>query len=209
MDVSNPIRSVIPSVHGDVLAVLARTAVPLSGRGVASLAEGVSRAGVQKSLTALAEAGIVLVEHRPPVKLYRLNRQHLASDAIVELATIRQRLFAQMRQQVAGWRRPPWGVWLFGSTARGDGSTSSDIDVLIVRPVNVADDDPEWLVQVDSLSDDVTAWTGNPCRIVEYSHDEFNTMLAEDQRLIRELRTDGIALGKRRIPRQARMTSSG
>lgn len=203
MDVSNPIRSVIPSVHGDVLVVLARTDVPLTGRGIAGLVEGASRSGVQKALVALTQAGVVLVETHPPANLYRLNRRHLAADAIVELATMRSRLIAAMRRHLASWDRAPWGAWFFGSAARGDGSVSSDLDVLLVRPDSVTDLNVGWVTHVDRFADDVNAWTGNPCAVIEYSRREFDGLLASDQRLASELRTDGIALTDRPVPKRA------
>jgi len=203
MDVSNPIRSVIPSVHGDVLAVLARTDVPLTGRGVAGLVEGVSRSGVQKALLALTQAGVVLIEHQPPANLYRLNREHLAADAIVALATIRQRLISAMRTDLASWDRPAWGAWLFGSAARGDGSAASDIDVLIVRPDGVTDLDVDWADDVDRFAADVAGWTGNPCAVIEYSRSEFDALLISGERLAEELRTDAIGLTDRRVPHRA------
>lgn len=202
MDVSSPIRSVIPAVHGDVLAVLARTEVQLSGRRVAGLIDGVSRSGVQRALNALADAGIVLVEHQPPANLYRLNRRHLAADAIVELATIRQRMIAAMREHLSTWDQPPWGAWLFGSAARSDGSVESDIDVLVIRPDDVAGDGPGWTADVDRFADDVTAWTGNPCSVVEYSRSELTDLVTGGDRLVREVRTDGIALTNTRLPQR-------
>ncbi|MFM9112316.1 MAG: hypothetical protein ACKOPB_03520, partial [Actinomycetota bacterium] len=64
MDVSSPISSVIPGVPGVVLQILARTELPLTGNGIADLADGVvSRAGVTKALSTLVAHG--LVECRP------------------------------------------------------------------------------------------------------------------------------------------------
>ena len=60
MDLSSPMRSVIPSAHGAV-----RT---------------------NEVLGMLADAGLVLRENRPPAKAYRLNRDHVAADAITALA---------------------------------------------------------------------------------------------------------------------------
>ena len=37
MDVSNPLSCVVPSAHGPVLAVLAGTTMPLTGRKIAEL----------------------------------------------------------------------------------------------------------------------------------------------------------------------------
>lgn len=203
MDVANPIRSVIPSLHGDVLAVLARSGSPLTGRGVAGLIEGASPAGVQKALSALAEAGIVLVESHPPAKLYRLNRRHLAAAAIDDLASMRPRLIAAMRDQLSSWDPAPWGAWLFGSSARGDGSSASDIDVVLVRDDRVTDGDQRWIEQLEQFVADVTAWTGNPCSVIDYSRSEFVDLLESNQRLVDDLRSDGVALTDRRLPRRS------
>lgn len=207
MNISNPIRSVIPALHGDVLAVLARTEAPLTGRGIAGLIEGSSQAGVQKSVSALVEAGVVLMESHPPANLYRLNRRHLAAQAIVELATMRSRLLEAMRAELTTWSPAPWGAWLFGSAARGEGSTASDIDVLLVRPDRIDELDEGWVTQIDRLVDGVTAWTGNPCAVVEYSRSEFDELLDSGERLARDLHTDAVALTDRRLPRARRRAS--
>jgi len=201
MDLSNPIRSVVPAAHADVLAVLARTEQPLTGRGVAELTDGrVSQKGVNLVLRALDEAGLVTVETHPPAKLYRLNRQHLAAASIEALATMRERMIDSMRQHLRTWSLPPWGAWLFGSAARGGGDETSDIDVLVVRPDEVSDDDPRWLEQLERLTDDVAAWTGNRCEIVEYAVEEFRSLMQRSDRLAVDLRSDAIALTDRSLP---------
>jgi len=195
VDLSNPIRSVIPSAHGSVLAVLARTDQSLSGRRVAELTGGrVSARGTSNALRALAEAGVVLVEDHPPAKLYRLNRRHLAADAIVALAEMRPRLLEALRERLGGWKVGATASWLFGSAARGDGSIDSDIDVLLVRADRVDPDDDVWNAQIDELADDVRAWTGNRCSVVEYSATDFRRLIAGPERLADELRADGIRL---------------
>jgi predicted nucleotidyltransferase len=205
MDLTSPIRSVVPSAHGDVLAVLARSGQPLTGRGVAALTGGQrSVKGVNLALRRLVAAGIVLVEDHPPAKLYRLNRRHLAADAIVALADLRPRLIEAMCAALAGWDRPPAGAWLFGSAARGDGGVGSDIDVLLVRTDDIDTEDPQWSAQVELFSEDVLAWSGNRCAVVEYSDAEFSRLMAGDERLARDLRNDGIRLTARRLaPRRA------
>lgn len=200
MDLTSPIRSVVPSAHGDVLAVLARSGQPLTGRGVAALTGGQrSVKGVNLALRRLVAAGIVLVEDHPPAKLYRLNRRHLAADAIVALADLRPRLIEAMRAALARWDRPAAGAWLFGSAARGDGGVGSDIDVLLVRTDDIDTEDPQWTAQVDVLAEDVLAWSGNPCAVVEYSDAEFAGLMAGDERLARDMRNDGIRLTARRL----------
>lgn len=190
----------IPSVHGVVLGVLARTDAPLSGRRVAQLAAG--RAGqwrVNQVLSELAEAGIVTREHHPPAYLYQLNRAHLAASAIVSLATLRDQLLERMRATTEAWSPPGAAVWLFGSAARGDGDVTSDIDVLVLRPDGVDDEAPAWLDQLDRFAADVTAWTGNPCTLVEYSESEFEGLVARGERLVDELRADALWISGDRV----------
>lgn len=198
MDLSSPISSVIPSGHGVVLSVLARTDQPMSGRRVAELTGGqLSPKGTNNVLRALASAGVVLVENHPPAKLYRLNRRHLAAGSVSALAHLRSSLLAGLREHLDRWGAPPTAAWLFGSAARGEGHNESDIDVLIVRPADVDPSDVVWLAQLEELVDDVRAWTGNPCSVVEYSETEFERLMAGDERLADELRTDGVHLAGR------------
>lgn len=205
MDLSSPIRSVIPAAHGEVLAVLARTEEPLTGRRVADLTDGrVSQKGVNLVLRALVAAGLVTADDHPPAKLYRLNRRHLAANSVAALATLREQLIDAMRSQVDTWTVPAWGAWIFGSAARGGGDATSDIDVLIVRPDEVDEADAEWLDQLEHLVTDVAAWTGNSCEIVEYAASEFEALMAREGRLAADLRSDGVALTARRLPQRDR-----
>lgn len=195
MDLSNPISSIIPSGHGVVLAVLARTDQPMSGRRVAELTGGgLSTKGTSNVLRALVDAGVVLVEDQPPSKLYQLNRRHLGAASVIELTQLRSRLLDALRDQLGRWNPAATAAWLFGSAARGDGSTGSDIDVLVVRSDGVDSDDPAWLAQVDELAEDVRAWTGNPCSVIEYSETEFGDLMSGPERLADELRSDAVRL---------------
>jgi predicted nucleotidyltransferase len=208
MNPSNPVSSIIPSAHGTVLGVLARTAHPLSGRRITELADGaVGQSRVSEVLRQLADAGIVLCEEHPPAKLYVLNRQHVGADAIVALARLREQLLERMRKRLATWSPAPAAAWLFGSFATGDGGVHSDIDVFVVRPDSVLAEDAAWTAQVDSFTNDVAAWSGNECSVIEYSDHEFSKLVADDERLVADLRRDGIHLAGSQIARRARVTT--
>ena len=193
MDLSSPISSVIPGVGGVVLQILARTYQPLTGSGIAKLAEGSSsRAGVTKALQNLVASG--LVECRPAgrANLYLLNRDHVAAESIEALAELRSATIERMKRSVARWKIEPVGVYLFGSAARGDGAVDSDIDVLVVRNVRV--DEDAWTHQTMDFAQKVMAWTGNHCEIIEYTKAEFSNLVRRKDRLIRSLSRDSIAL---------------
>lgn len=203
MDLSSPISSVIPSAHGAVLAVLARTSEPLSGRRVAALTDGrVGQWRTSEVLGALTDAGIVLCEHRPPAKLYRLNRDHVAAGGIVALADQWQTLLERIRVELADWSLSPVTACVFGSGARGEADRNSDLDILLVPDdarTHTGEAQRTWHDQVDRLVERARSWSGNSCEVLELTVAELQDAVARDDRLVHELRRDAIALTGRDI----------
>jgi hypothetical protein len=164
MNVSHPIRSAIPTLDAPVLEVLAGTTRGLSGREIHRLANSGSLTGTQLVLARMVTQGLVTAEQHTSVTLYTANREHLAWPAIEQLVGIRARLLERIRETVAAWPIAPLHVSLFGSAARRDGDSESDIDVLIVRPDGVGENDDAWDSQVGALRAAVGSWTGNRCQ---------------------------------------------
>lgn len=205
MNLGSPISSVIPSGHGPVLEVLARTERPLTGRRVAALLDGVlSQKQVSSILGKLAVAGIVLKEVHPSAHLYRLNREHVAACPILQLASLRRTLLDRVRSTVEQWQVLPEAVWLFGSFARGDGHDEGDIDLLVLRPVEMEGSNLEmrsvWDEQVDDLTERVYNWSGNDCRILEFLVTDYADLVKVEERLPWEVSRDGIRIYGREIP---------
>lgn len=195
MDVSNPIADVVPSAHGPVLAVLASTSTPLTGRAIAELTHPrVSQPRVARILAELVDAGLVDRTPAGAASLFALNRDHVAAAAVEALASLRQQLWSRVAEHAGGWPNPPEGVVIFGSAARGDGGATSDIDLLVIRPADVDTDDADWDGNVTDLAARVTRWSGNPCEILDRSGEELQAMAAAGERLLREIRRDGRAI---------------
>ncbi len=200
MDLSSPISSVIPGGRGLVLAVLARTTEPLSGRRIAELAgDRVAKTRVNALLNELVASGVVLADEKPPAVLYRLNRGHLAASAVEALATVRERLITGLREAIGGWDPAVATAWLFGSVARGGGGVESDVDIAVVRPDAVDPDDARWRDQLVSLGDLILRQTGNDASVIEYSEAEVAGLVATDQRIVGSIRAEGIHLAGRRM----------
>ncbi len=204
MDLSSPISSVIPSSQGAVLAVLARAGQWLSGRKVADMTEGrVSQPRVNKILQDLTVAGLVLREDHPPAKVYRLNRDHVAANAIVALAEQWTTLLQRIQDDLAEWNPEPVSACLFGSAARGEAGVSSDIDVLLIAPDDVLEPktlgEMVWESQVDDLVDKIYRWSGNACEVLQLTTAEVQAAVDRDDRLVRDLQSDAIALQGRDI----------
>lgn len=200
MDLSSPISSVIPGGRGLVLAVLARTMEPLSGRRIAELAgDRVAKTRVNALLNELVASGLVLADEKPPAVLYRLNRGHLAAAAVEALATVRDRLITGLREAIGGWDPAVATAWLFGSVARGEGGVEGDVDIAVVRPDAVDPDDARWRDQLVSLGDLILRQTGNDASVIEYSEAEVAGLVATDQRIVGSIRAEGIHLAGRRL----------
>lgn len=158
-------------------------------RALASRAEA-SPQGTLDIVEDLADGGIVTLRRAGRSRMVALNREHLAYAALADLISLRSRLVDALRDRLGGWRSLD-AAWLYGSAARDDGTSDSDIDVLLVGSV---DDEERWLGRVDLLREDITRWTGNASDVHSYRRDEFQRLVRERNPIIEALRTDGIVL---------------
>lgn len=194
MDVAQPYKAVGPTADTAVLRALAGTTKPLTGRQVARLVPEFSRRAVLDALTRLSEHGLVIREEAGNAFLFALNRDHLASPAVEILADMRNELVRRLREAIAAWDIAPDHASLFGSAARGDGDTASDIDLFVVRPADVDAEDERWREQLNRLSDDVGRWTGNHVSISEVSADDVKRLRRERPPVVEEVCADAVAL---------------
>jgi DNA-binding transcriptional ArsR family regulator len=161
VNLGSPHRLLAHPLDGAVVAVLSATTHSLTGREIARLAPEGSQPGISKALGRLAAEGLVDRQEAGNALLYRLNRDHLAAPAATMLADLRNALIGRLREELASWELQPVHASIFGSVARGDAEAGSDIDLLVVRPAEIAADDPRWRGQLDGLSYAVKRWTGN------------------------------------------------
>jgi predicted nucleotidyltransferase len=194
MDVSRPYKAVCPSLDGDVLQTLAGTKTALTGRQVAQLTGKRSHSGVLNVLNRLAEHGLVDRVELNRASLFSLNRDHLAYPAVVALSEMRAALLGHLRRQLREWETAPAHASLFGSTARGDGDTQSDIDVFVVRPTGISEENRQWRKQVDELEDSTGRLTGNRVAVLEASEAELARLRDEEPPIVVALRADAIVL---------------
>jgi len=194
MNLSHPWALIRSPIDMEVLLVLCGTVRPLTGREVARLVRTGSQPAVNAVLRRLAGEGVVLSEEAGNAYLYTFNREHLGAPAMELLAGIRTEFQRRLRAEIAEWQVAPAHVSLFGSAARGDGDARSDIDVFVVRPARVAEDDPRWRSQLEQLSDHVHAWTGNHAGLSEVSLADVRRLRRQRSPIVEELRRDAITL---------------
>ena len=194
MDLAMQLAVVTPTLDAAVLHALAATTATASGAQVHRMAGTGSPDGVRRVLTRLVAQGIVLAEEHPNATLYLLNRDHVAADAIVALTRLRTMIIDRITDAVTRWSPAPVHASLFGSFARGEATTTSDIDILVVvGPAGAADQDAR-AAQIDQLSADVLRWTGNRGHIVDQTPDILAAMVAAEDPLLISWRADHIHL---------------
>jgi predicted nucleotidyltransferase len=194
MDLSRPWALIRSPIDTEVLLVLGGTTRPLTGREVSRLVRTGSQPAVNAALRRLGEEGLVRVEEAGNAFLYTLNREHLGAPAVELLLGIRTELERRLRAEVAEWGIAPAHVSIFGSAARGEGDTRSDIDIFVVRAADVPEDEPRWREQLDRLSDRVHDWTGNRAALSVVSVSDVRRLQRESPPVVEELRRDAITL---------------
>ena len=199
MDVGRPAAIILPAGTEAVLRVLAGTDGPLGVREVARLA-GVSANRASQVLSELAGHGLVLVEDRGAGRFCRLNRAHLAADPLLALVGLRRRLLEFLRSEVAAWSRRPIHVSLFGSAARGDGTTASDLDLLVVRRDGGTDaEDEGWDDQLFTSGERIFAATGNRPAWLTLTAADLRRAVQAAEPMVGEWRRDALHLAGRRL----------
>ncbi len=202
MELSHPLAVVTPTLDGDVLAAMAQHDVSFTTGQLHRIMPRYSKAGIRKVLMRLTHQGIVDSERVGNAFSYRFNREHLAAGPIMELAALQRTLLSRIEERLQSWAFTPVYAALFGSAARGTMTPDSDLDLLLVR----ADGVPHlaWDQQVAALASDVTRWTGNDARPLEYSVNELAG--ARTEPVLHDVLADGLTLAGSRawLTRQLR-----
>lgn len=174
MDVSMPISSVVPSLDGPVLAFLSGTTGPAGLAEVHRRAGRGSMSGVRNVLLRMVETGLI---YEVPGG-FVLNRKHLAAPAVEMLAGMHGELVRRIRSFVDKWGADVSVVGLFGSAARRDGNSASDIDVLVVS-------DAEELDKFrDLLAEQIRSWTGNRAQVIAIPNQELRRLREAEKSVV-------------------------
>jgi hypothetical protein len=194
MDLTFPAHAVVSTLDAEVLLTLAGTTLPMTGNQVRRVAGKGSLRGVQLVLQRLERHGLIDVVGAGSSNLYSLNREHVAAPAVLALVDLRGQLFKRISDEISKWSIQPIAAAVFGSAARGDGGLKSDIDLCIIRPSKVLDDDPQWENQIAALGTLVRRWSGNTASVIQVSPAQVTEMLTRNEPIVESLRCDAVSL---------------
>lgn len=192
MDFRRPLTLITPTLDGDVLAALAAADVEFTGRELARRARHGSTEGIRRAADRLVGEGIVARRSVGGAHLYRLNREHIAAPWIEAIATLPEQLIDRLRSMIDEWEEPAGLAFLFGSVARDEASSSSDLDLLVVRRGDCDADSEAWRLQLVALQQAATALTGNDARVLEIGEVELGG--GRMRSVLEDVLREGVAL---------------
>lgn len=191
MNLAEPSDILISGSTAAVLKVLIGAETSFSIRKAARIAD-ISVPQAMRVLNHLSDRGLVLVEQAGRSRMCRFNRGHLASNAVVELITLRTRIIHAIGDEILTWSLKPMHASLFGSAARKDGSVDSDLDVLIVRAAKAPNS--QWEEQKYFSGQNIREKTGNAVSWFDISLSELKSAKAAAEPILLEWEREGITL---------------
>lgn len=184
---NQPFGGVVPGARGAVLAALLRTGTPLSGRQIHGLVgDDHSLWTVQQALTALTRLGVVETQMVGRAGQHTINEDHVSVRALRTLLDPIAALGDVVTDAIQVARDEVSGVILFGSIARGEATSESDIDLAVIASSG-------W-DQCSELEDAVRTRLGNDCDVLVFTASEFARSAANGEPVVLDILRDGVAL---------------
>ena len=147
-------------------------------------------------------------ERQGDAVLCRANRDHVGWAVVEALAGMRRSALDAVRAELVSWQTAPVTAVCCGSFARGEGDEDCDVDLLLVRPLDVAELDDTWDGQQQALRDLVQRVTGNDCQILYIDLPRLLRHVDLDDPLVSNWLHDGVLLSGITLPSAIDMASA-
>lgn len=193
MDFRRPVEAVIPGVQGRILAVLAETTAELNLRTIARLS-GVSPAQASRVLPELVALGLVERREAPPSALFLLIEDNVAGRLVRALSRTRDKVLGELGALAGQMDPTPVSAIVFGSLARGEADALSDVDLVLVRPAGVDEDDEPWASSAEGWRTSARRLTGNPVQVIEIDETEIARRLRRPNALWANVLREGVVV---------------
>lgn len=193
VDFRRSVEVVIPGVQGRILAVLAETTAELNLRTIARLS-GVSPAQASRVLPELVALGLVERREAPPSALFALIEDNVAGRLVRALSRSRETVLEELGTMAGQMDPSPVSAVVFGSLARGEADALSDVDVVLVRPADVDEDDEPWASSSEGWRTSARRLTGNPVQVIEIGETEVARRLRRPTALWADVLREGVVV---------------
>jgi predicted nucleotidyltransferase len=190
MDLNRPADVLFGEERTRVLQRLSVLADGASGRRIHELSGVRSLRTTQRILHELVAAGLVDVRHIGSANEYSLNRHHVLWGPVEQLLATPSRLETAMAKILSETLHDRGATTaLYGSFARGEAGTDSDVDVLVIWDDD-EHDESDATELLDTASRRIEQLTGNHAQLFPLSRDELARLVERGDPLIDSLRRD-------------------
>lgn len=193
VDFRRPVEAMIPGAQGRILAVLAETTAELNLRTIARLS-GVSPAQASRVLPDLVTLGLVERREAPPSALFALIDDNVAGRIVRTLSQSRETVLEELGTLAGQMEPTPVSAIVFGSLARGEADALSDVDVVLVRPTDVDEDDEAWASSAERWRTAARRLTGNAVQVIEVDEGELVRRLRRPSELWADVLREGVVV---------------
>jgi predicted nucleotidyltransferase len=145
-------------------------------------------------VTHLVDLGLVSRREVGSSSLVRLERENEAARVVLALAKLQESTMDRLTDAAHHVVPAPVSLIVFGSFARGEADTESDLDILAVRSSQVAADDNEWIDSLGRWEVDARKIVGNPVNMMVVSFDEVPSLLRRRSGPWQTIAREGIPL---------------
>lgn len=137
-----------------------------------------------------------LVERReaPPSALFALVEHNVAARAVRALSRSREAVLEELGKLAREIEPSPTSAVVFGSFVRGAADALSDVDVVLVRPTDVDEDDEPWASSTDAWRSSARRLTGNSVQVLEIAEIEVARRLRRPTELWADAIRDGVVV---------------
>jgi predicted nucleotidyltransferase len=195
VDYRRPVEAVIPGATGRLLAALAQVEAELPVSTLARLA-GVGRTRASGIIGELSDLGIVERREIGRTVLVSLAKHSVAGALIDRLAHLGSEVIARLRTLASELDPAPETLLMFGSFARGEADSHSDLDLLAVRSPSANPD--KWAAALSVFAEQAHELAGSPVQVLDYDLDELRRKAGPRARVGRDfwnaVRRDAIVL---------------
>ncbi|WP_157999397.1 nucleotidyltransferase domain-containing protein [Nitrospirillum viridazoti] len=92
----------------------------------------IGRSGAWLGLTNLEKLGIIESAGSERAKLYKLNAKHPFTTPLLSIFQAEKRRFDAIKEEIAASAPGAIAIWIYGSVARGEDHSQSDLDIVVV-----------------------------------------------------------------------------
>lgn len=151
MDFVNPVEALVPGVRGKILAACLRSDESLTMRALARLA-GVSANQAALVIDQLDDLGLVQRQAAGRSLMVSLVDESPAVASLRRVANLRSETLQLWQERARQLDPAPASMVVYGSWARGEARSNSDIDVMIIIPAGLD------ATTDDRYREDVAGW---------------------------------------------------